>query len=58
MTIENKQCEGNCPRCGSTDIDYEAIKLGDGAMYYPGRCNDCNCSFKEYLKYSDTEWED
>ena len=54
--MNNAQCENHCPNCDSKDIGYETIEVGD-VIYYPGRCLDCGCEFKEYFKYSDTEWE-
>lgn len=27
--------EGKCPRCGQYNLDYDALEIGDNAVYYP-----------------------
>jgi len=51
-----KRCKGNCPKCGSDNLEYSVSGIGDDAMYYPFTCIDCNCSGKEWynLEYFGT----
>ena len=48
------ECENHCPKCDSTDVNYDSIEVGD-VLYYPARCESCGCNFREYYTYSDTE---
>lgn len=59
--MENsKQCEGECPKCGSHNIDYDVLELIMDQVYYPATCEDCNTQFKEwyFIKYNDTTYID
>lgn len=49
--ISNKQ--GQCPYCGSVDINYGSIQIEEDHIYYPAECNDCYKYFEEwhYLKF-------
>ena len=47
-------CEHHCPKCNSDDIEWGDFVNGD-VIYQRGTCNVCDCEFKEYFKYSDTE---
>jgi len=49
-----KKCENHCPSCNSDDIDWGDHVHGD-VIYQKAVCNECDCDFKEYYKYSDTE---
>ncbi len=59
--IENpvsKECENECPHCGAgiDDIHWGGWKTGE-VVYQEGECTKCGCYFKEYYKYSDTEYD-
>ncbi len=55
----NKKCENHCPDCGATDPDIEwgDKEWFDDGAYQTATCKKCNCEFKEYYKYSETEYE-
>jgi hypothetical protein len=52
-------CEhGACPNCGSHALDYDIQQqVDDNCVYYPVRCESCDCRFDEYyeLNYSSQE---
>ncbi len=50
METKHEDQQGQCAKCGSDNIDYDAIEMGDNALYYPYTCNDC--------KFSGEEWYD
>lgn len=33
--------QGECPKCGGMNLDYQAIKYADEMCYYPYKCEDC-----------------
>lgn len=40
--------QGECPFCGSTNIDYGSMQsLEADSIYYPARCLDCKKEFEE-----------
>lgn len=47
---------GKCPKCGSTNIDYDAIEVQDNQVYYPCTCENCGAEFEEWynLEYSES----
>ena len=47
MTMKNNNVQGECPNCGSVNLDYVAIVPQDEWIYYPFTCNDCGCEGKE-----------
>ena len=43
--------EGECPRCGSENLRYDELELGDGyddTLFYPFTCKDCGISGREW----------
>ena len=64
--ITKKNCLETCPKCGAklklkdNKLDYGAVVVLDGEIYYTVTCLGCGTSFKEYYKivYSSTEYED
>ena len=58
-----KKCLGECPGCGSENLEYNAVQNDyslSGYKVYPGKCLDCNTKFKEKyaITYSFTEFEE
>lgn len=33
--------QGNCPKCGSTDLSYDTVDLEGEQAVFPFVCNDC-----------------
>jgi hypothetical protein len=56
--IASKVCENICPNCGAggSDIAWGEMENGE-VTYQNATCIRCKCEFKEYWKYSDTEWD-
>lgn len=54
--MANIQEMGKCPKCGSTNIDYDAIEVQDNQVYYPCTCENCGAEFEEWynLEYSES----
>jgi predicted Zn-ribbon and HTH transcriptional regulator len=52
-------CMGECPKCGSEDIDYDVLEIGDTYAFYPAKCEDCGQKFEENyeLTYTGTTYE-
>lgn len=48
-----KECEGECPKCGSGNINWHGSEDIDDGRVYDAECDDCQCVFtEEYnLKY-------
>ena len=41
--------QGECPRCHSYNLEYQAIEIeGDGMCYYPYKCEDCGQEGEEW----------
>ena len=43
--------QGNCPKCGSDNLDYETIvdiTPSNQAIFYPYECSKCGFKGKEY----------
>jgi|TARA_Y100000310_G_scaffold56232_1_gene51587 hypothetical protein len=56
--ILSKKCENCCPACGAEgDIRWGDKEWQDDVCYQWADCNKCGTEFREYWKYSDTEWE-
>lgn len=43
-----KECQGNCPNCNSTNLEYKSFNNEGEYGYYPFYCEDCNSDGKEY----------
>lgn len=41
---------GSCPFCGGVSLDYGALEIEDGQLYYPWVCDDCNAEGKEWYE--------
>jgi hypothetical protein len=56
---ELKDCEGECPKCGSMNVGYGSMQIDGNSMHYPGNCGDCDTDFKEWysIEYVDSEYE-
>lgn len=48
--------ENECPRCGSTDLDYGVMEVQDEQVFYPYECNACGATGNKWfaLKYVET----
>ena len=57
--MESKKCGGCCPECGAKDdsITWGVIYLVDNQIFRPATCMLCNCIFKEWYTYDETEYE-
>tara|TARA_R110002020_G_scaffold13584_4_gene48777 strand:+ start:46 stop:261 length:216 start_codon:yes stop_codon:yes gene_type:complete len=44
-----KKCEGECPKCGSLNLDYDTMKVDCGYVSYDYDCNDCKNHGTEYF---------
>lgn len=55
---KSKKCFNHCPDCDATDPDINwGIMEADGNEAWMGAiCKKCGCEFKEYYKYTETEW--
>ena len=53
--MNTAKCENYCPKCGSKEIEFGICEVGD-VIYYPATCIDCDCEFKEYFTYAETEY--
>jgi len=53
----NKECIGECPKCGSSDLDYGCSEGLDDCRIYPFTCLGCGCEGREVYveKYLETE---
>lgn len=58
VITETKECLGQCPYCGSENIDYACSEILDTTLRYPGTCEDCNGEFYEdyNIVYSETSY--
>ena len=41
---------GQCPKCGSNNINYESLTIVDNGLYYPYDCEDCKFEGKEWYE--------
>ena len=53
---DTKQCENECPNCGSTNIDWGRLE-SDDPPYRCSTCEDCKCDFTEVYTYSCTDYD-
>lgn len=58
--IKEKECLGQCPYCGSSDVEWIDSYLSDDYYVYEGECGNCDKEFKEFytLAYATTEYEE
>lgn len=40
--------QGECPNCGSYNLDYGVMELVDQECFYPYRCKSCGFEGKEW----------
>lgn len=52
--------QGECPKCGSTDLDYGSREGGVGGdtFYYPFTCKTCKFEGKEWYEANFTGFTD
>lgn len=52
----SKSCVGECPVCGSSDLEFDVATIEDGGVCYPFTCNSCGKDSEEWydLNYSET----
>ncbi|MBR4315947.1 MAG: hypothetical protein IKP65_03120 [Alphaproteobacteria bacterium] len=61
MLKASKQCQGECPCCGSKNIEYIDQDIdGVEQIGYEAECDDCGCTFTEWysLNYVETIADD
>ena len=53
-----KECLGECPYCGSNNLDYGTSEILDDTLRYPATCLDCGESFDEdyAIEYAETTY--
>lgn len=51
--MDSKNCEGHCPKCGSTEIDWGTFWI-TGSPMQNCVCNACGCEFVESYEYKET----
>ena len=57
MSIQ-KARNGECPNCGSNDLDYESIEpIDNKQIFYPFTCNNCDAEGRETWGLIDGETE-
>jgi len=56
MEKNKKDCEGNCPKCNSENIEYDGVEIewGDGVAWNEYLCLDCGDKGREH--YDLTYW--
>ena len=56
--VRTKECLGQCPYCGSENINYEASYIIDDTLRYPAECEDCESNFDEdyAIEYAETTY--
>ena len=48
---KNKVVQGQCPYCGSSNIEYDSMQFSDANyVYYPAHCLDCKKDFEEHYR--------
>ena len=50
IRIMKNNIEGECPNCGSENIEYDCAEIDGDGVGYEYQCNDCG--------HYDTEWYD
>jgi len=56
---EKDNCEGYCPYCNSTNIEYASTELSGEGLFREVNCLDCDKCFKEWyaIIYTATTYE-
>ena len=49
--IKDYALEGECPVCGSYEIDYGFIQMESEYHYHECTCKECKTEFREYVDY-------
>lgn len=51
-----KVCQGDCPKCGSDNLEYGNTELDGETLGYEFECRECGCQGIEWydLEYSET----
>jgi len=59
-TMNEKDCQGRCPECGTDNIDYADSRNTDGNIVYEAVCAECNTQFDEVysVQYYVTAWKE
>ena len=47
---------GNCPKCGSDNLDYDSLEPDGDSVYWECYCRDCDWEGKEYYKLQFTAY--
>jgi len=42
--------EGECPKCGSADLDYSTPNVSGGGVYFDVECEGCGITFQEWFE--------
>jgi len=60
MSTQTKECIGECPYCGSDNVDYHQSETDENYITYPATCLDCKKPFEELyaITYSFTEFKE
>lgn len=59
--IASKNCQGECPKCGSENITFVDNNIdGTEQIGFEAECDDCGCTFTEWydLNYVETIADD
>tara|TARA_R100000734_G_C3304151_1_gene94649 strand:+ start:903 stop:1097 length:195 start_codon:yes stop_codon:yes gene_type:complete len=43
-----KECQGQCVKCGSENLDYGVSTIEDEYIYYDYECQNCGCTGEEH----------
>ena len=59
LKLREKSCVGNCPNCGSENINWHDSEIQDGFIVYDADCGDCGQNFQEEynIVYNITTYE-
>lgn len=55
-------CQGECPICGSPDLNYDESWIDNMCVYYDRECNNCHSQWTEwytmdfYSQHVDYDW--
>lgn len=47
IKIHEKECQGNCPNCGSDNINWHDSDIQEESIIYNAICDDCDLEFQE-----------
>lgn len=42
--------QGECPKCGGYQLDYQPLKYADDMCYYPYKCKECGQEGEEWYR--------